>query len=159
MIMPTVPPMLIGQPSLPDLRILKVPADQVPLRRARARGVQIYPWDPETQTFGPAHPKAILVTDQGEIIHHSKGPTWEAADGSLVMGTVLQKVPAPDPDAIPWLLLATKPGDMEYGLLSKVSYIQRVYTKYGNAPPSGPDESAEIPVFYEAEYYFYIPGD
>jgi hypothetical protein len=41
-----------------------------------------------------------------------------------------------------------------------VSFIQRVYTKHGNAPSSSCDPDVagtEAPVFYEAEYYFYVP--
>ena len=105
-----------------------------------------------------AHPDAILVTNQREIINHFRGPTWKATDGSLVTGTVVHAV-TPDPDAIPWLLLNAKPGGEGYGLLSNVSFIQRLFTRHGKAPSSGPDESTEIPVFYEAEYYFYVPKE
>ncbi len=153
----TMHPVPVPQPSLPDLTVLAVPADQVLAFRARARGVQIYPCDPQTHTFGAARPEAILVTDHGDIIHHFKGPTWQAADGSQVVGTVVHKTPAPDPDAIPWLLLSTTPGGTPDGMLSRVSFIQRVYTKYGNAPAGGCSSAAETPVLYEAEYYFYTP--
>jgi len=160
MTIPMTPSTSVGLLSLPDLSELTVPTGQVPYRKARAKGIQIYPCNAD-RTFGSAHPEAILVTDQGEIIHHFKGPTWEAADGSFVVGTVMKKTPAPDPDAIPWLLLSSQPGGTENGLLSNVSFIQRVYTRFGNAPANGcnPNESAETPVFYEAEYYFYVPND
>lgn len=152
-------PTTVPDPSLPDLSVLAVPAGHALLLKARARGVQIYPCDPNTHTFGAPHPEAILVTDEGEIIHHFKGPTWEAADGSNVVGTPVHKASAPDPNAIPWVLLSTVPGGTPEGTLSNVSFIQRVYTKEGN-PPAGkwdPNWSTEIPVFYEAEYYFYAP--
>ena len=156
--MSTEPSIQIPPPPLCDLGELTVPAGHVPLRNARAAGLQIYPWDATTRTFGPAHPDAILVTNQREIINHFRGPTWQAADGSLVTGTVVHAVTL-DPDAIPWLLLAAKPGGEGYGLLSNVSFIQRLFTRRGKAPPSGPDESTEIPVFYQAEYYFYEPQE
>jgi hypothetical protein len=114
------PAVQASQPSLPDLSILTVPAGQVLLFKARGRGVQIYTCDPATHAFGPATPQAILVTDEGYIIHHFKGPTWQAADGSLVVGTVVHKAPAPADDAIPWLLLSAAPGGTAGGLLSKV---------------------------------------
>ena len=91
----SIQPTPSGQPSLPDLTVLAVAANQVLLFKARGRGVQIYPCDPATHAFGPARPQAILVTDDGDIIHHFKGPTWQAEDGSLVVGTVVHKVPAP----------------------------------------------------------------
>lgn len=99
-----------GLPSLPDLSVLEVPDGHVLLLKARGKGVQIYPCDPKSHTFGAARPEAILLTDDGQIIHHFKGPTWRAADGSLVVGKVAKKVPAPTDNAIPWLLLtATHP--------------------------------------------------
>jgi Protein of unknown function (DUF3455) len=156
--MPTEPPTNVLPPPLHDLGELTVPAGYMPLRKARAAGLQIYPWDAETRTFGPAHPDAILVTNQMEIINHYRGPTWQAADGSLITGTVVHAV-TPDPDAIPWLLLAARPGGDGYGLLSNVSFVQRLFTRRGKAPSSGPAENAEIPVFYKAEYYFYVPQE
>jgi hypothetical protein len=157
----TTQPATSDQPSLPDLTVLAVPAGQVFLFSARGRGVQIYTCDSETSTFGPPRPEALLVTDDGDLIHHFKGPTWQAADGSLVVGTVIKKVPAPADDAIPWLLLSATPGGTPHGMLSKVSFIQRVYTKHGTAPSDCDidDMDVEIPVFYEAEYYFYVPQD
>ena len=157
---PSVQPDQLAQPSLPDLTVLAVPAGNLLLFKARGRGVQIYPCDPSTNAFGPAQPRAILVTNDGDIIHHFKGPSWQAGDGSIVVGTVVHKVPAPADDAIPWLLLsaASPPDGSPAGLLSNVDYIQRVYTEYGNPPSSGcdgDDAGSETPVFYEAEYYFY----
>jgi hypothetical protein len=72
---------------------------------------------------------------------------------------VVHKAPAPAGDTIPWLLLsaAPPPNGSPLGLLSNVDYIQRVYTQYGNPPSGGcdgDDKGGEIPVFYEAEYYF-----
>lgn len=88
-----IQPAQSGQPSLPDLTVLAVPADQVLLFKARGRGVQIYSCDPATHAFGAARPQAILVTDDGDIIHHFKGPTWQAADGSLVVVRSFTKSP------------------------------------------------------------------
>ena len=144
------------QPPLPDLSILKVPADQVLLFKAHAKGLQIYPC--ANNTFGKARPEAALLTDQGEIIHHFQGPTWQAADGSSLVGTLLHNAGAPYTDAIPWLLLSATPGGTLGGKLSKVTFIQRVHTKYG-LPPAGPCDSpagTETPVYYEADYYFYV---
>jgi hypothetical protein len=157
----TQPP-TTGQPSLPDLTVLTVPAGQVLLFRARGKGVQIYTYDPVTHLYGPPRPEAILVTDDGQLIHHSKGPTWLAEDGSSIVGKVLQKVSAPADDAIPWLLLTATPGGTADGTLSNVSYIQRTYTQHGNPPSQGcnsADLDTETPVLYEAEYYFYVPRD
>ena len=157
---PSVQPAQLAQPLLPDLSVLAVPAGHVLLFKARGKGVQIYPCDLATHAFGPAHPRAILVSNEGNIIKHFKGPSWQAADKSIVVGTVIHKISAPAADAIPWLLLsaAPPPEGSPFGLLSSVDYIQRVYTQYGNPPSGGCDEDdpgSETPVFYEAEYYFY----
>jgi hypothetical protein len=161
---PSVQPDRPARPSMPDLTVLAVPAGHVLLFKARGRGVQIYPCDPSTHAFGPAHPRAILVTNEGDIIKHFRGPSWQAADRSIVVGTVVHKVSAPAADAIPWLLLsaAPPPDGSPVGLLSSVEYIQRVYTEYGNPPFSGcdgDDAGSETPVFYEAEYYFYAKSN
>jgi Protein of unknown function (DUF3455) len=158
----TAQPTTSGQPSLPDLTVIAVPDGQVLRFRARGKGVQIYSCDPVTHLYGPAVPEAILLTSDGALIHHSKGPKWEAEDGSFVVGKVVQKVSAPADDAIPWLLLTATPGGTADGKLSDVTYIQRVYTQHGNAPSKGcdpADAGTETPVLYEAEYYFYVPED
>ena len=152
----SIPPADKGQPSLPDLSVVAVGYDHKLLFKAMAHGVQKYPCDPATGAFGKSIPEAILVTDAGAVIHHFEGPTWQAADGSFVKGTVDKSAPAPDPDAIPWVKLNAVPGGTPGGMMSKVSVIQRVYTKLGKAPAKschgGP---AQTPVFYVAEYYFW----
>jgi hypothetical protein len=128
--MATTQPTPTSQPSTPDSSVLMVPSNQVLLFKARGEGLQIYPFDPQTKTFDAAHPEPLLVTDKGDLIHPFKGPSWQAADGSLVVGTVVHKVPAPDPNAIPWLLLSTTPGGTPNGVLSKVTFIQPNYRSY-----------------------------
>jgi hypothetical protein len=54
-------------------------------------------------------PEADLTGDKGERIgRHYGGPTWEANDGSKVVGEVLQRADAPRAGAVPWLLLKAK---------------------------------------------------
>ena len=51
-------------------------------------------------------PDATLTDWSGRALgKHYAGPTWEAADGSRVLGEVRARDPGPDPKAIPWLLL------------------------------------------------------
>jgi hypothetical protein len=87
--MATTQPTPTSQPSTPDFSVLMVPSNQVLLFKARGEGLQIYPFDPQTKTFDAAHPEPLLVTDKGDLIHPFKGPSWQAADGSLVVGTVV----------------------------------------------------------------------
>src|SRR5260221_2976398 len=89
--------------GIPDA--LKVPDGNVLLLRAYGKGVQIYAC-PVSDTTKPA-PHAILLKgdrDEGDLVAiHYKGPTWEAIDGSKVVGKIMASAPAPDKDAVAWL--------------------------------------------------------
>jgi hypothetical protein len=70
---------------------------------------------------------------------------------------VISKMPAPTPDAIPWLLLRAKSHSGQ-GQFARVQYIQRTETKGGAAPSSPCDSShlgAEARMRYSATYTFY----
>jgi Protein of unknown function (DUF3455) len=98
--------------------------------------------------------------DKGERIgRHYGGPTWEANDGSKVVGEVQERADAPRPGAVPWLLLKARSNQGE-GTFKGVTYIQRVDTEGGTAPTDGCDaqhSGAEVRVDYKAAYYFYAP--
>ena len=98
------------------------------------------------------------MDDKGERIgKHYGGPTWEANDGSKVVGEVQQRADAPRPAAIPWLLLKVRSSQGD-GTFNNVTYIQRVNTEGGTAPQDGCDaqhNGAEVRVNYKATYYFY----
>jgi len=140
---------------------LRVPEGQSLLLRALARGAQIYTCqakasEPAAFEWVLKAPEAELFDQTGARIgHHSAGPTWESADGSRVVGEVIQRSPAPG--AIPWLLLRAKSNEGS-GTLAGVKYIQRLDTKGGVAPSSGCDAAhagAEARVDYSADYDFY----
>ena len=64
-----------------------------------AVGVQIYSCNGTDWSF--VAPRANLFDDQGElIITHFAGPTWQAKDGSMVVGHTEASVSV-DPTAIP----------------------------------------------------------
>jgi len=144
---------------------LKVPDGNVLLLRAYGKGVQKYVCTASATgpKFSPPVPHAILLKDdreEGDLVAiHFGGPTWEALDGSSVVGDAAnaKHAPAPDPDGVDWLLLPAKSHGRS-GLLSKVTYIQRLFTDGGKAPASGCDqahEQAEVLVEYSAQYFFY----
>jgi len=103
-------------------------------------------------------PEADLVDGAGmKIARHYAGPTWEAKDGSKVMGEPVARDNGPDPTAIPWLLLSAK-STSGTGLLSNTQFIQRLRTAGGKAPADGCDQAhagAESRVAYSADYLFY----
>lgn len=148
---------------------LQVPPNSSLVLKARGKGVQIYecvakPDDKKTFAWKLKAPEADLFSDSGEkVAHHFAGPSWQASDGSSVLGSVMSKADAPDAGAIPWLLL-TSVGKGP-GLFANVMHIQRLDTSGGKAPDSGCDQAhaktkAEVRVPYEATYYFYslTPG-
>jgi hypothetical protein len=126
-----------------------------------ASGVQIYTCAATSDaklawTF--TAPEAALFFGPFEVGKHFAGPSWELFDGSKV---VTKKIAAAtvDPDAIPWLLTQTLSTSGE-GLLSDVTYVQRLSTVGGLAPTSGctvaGDAGKEARVPYSADYFFYV---
>jgi hypothetical protein len=74
-----------------------------------------------------------------------------------VIGTLIEKSPAPKAGDIPWLLLKGKTGAGK-GRFSNVTYIQRVDTEGGIAPSGGcekTNQGQEVRVNYKATYVFY----
>jgi hypothetical protein len=107
-------------------------------------------------------PEADLLHEDGRFVgNHFLGPNWQYHDGSKIAGTTVAKVPSPDPDAIPWLLLSAKSTDGP-GRLSDVTYVQRIHTSGGTAPATGCDAAnlgSEARVPYSAEYRFWHPAE
>lgn len=154
----------IAPPQTPDN--LKVPTGQMLKLKGSAKGVQIYQCKAKTDNTNQFEwtlkaPEADLLDDQGKkMIKHYGGPTWEALDGSKVIGTVKAKADAPTTSAIPWLLLQAK-SNQGNGSLSKVTYIQRVETVGGKAPSQVCNQTranTEARVDYAADYFFYSPA-
>ena len=143
---------------------LAAPAGETLARTLWADGVQIYECRAGTGGTAPSWvfvaPDATLKTADGVLVgHHYAGPTWEAGDGSKVVGAVKAKVDAPDAGAIPWLLLTTH-STGKPGLFANVTSIQRVATVGGAMPAAGCDntsvgQQAKVP--YQAQYAQYIP--
>jgi len=125
----------------------------------RAEGVQIYAC--ASGASGPAWtlkaPEARLLDPTGAPAgRHFAGPTWEASDGSQVVGAKVEGA-SPDPAAIPWLLLRAV-SHAGAGRMADVALVQRVGTSGGLAPAGGCDPAsgaAEARVPYTATYCFY----
>ncbi|WP_046114297.1 DUF3455 domain-containing protein [Aquincola tertiaricarbonis] len=125
---------------------------------ASARGVQIY--ECRGSQWSLVAPQAGLFDATGRTIGtHGAGPHWQASDGSRVVGSVTARADAPVADAIPWLLLAARPGGetpTAAGLLMGITQIQRVNTAGGSAPAGTcPTAGQTLRVPYSADYHFY----
>lgn len=145
---------------LPDIPPeLAVPAGNRLAFLLDATGVQIYDCkasaDGSSAAWTFRAPEADLLKRDHIAGSHYAGPTWEALDGSTVVGARLAGASV-DPTAIPWLLLQAKShtGD---GRMSEVTFIQRLNTTGGLAPSTGCDLDhlgAEADVPYTALYTF-----
>jgi Protein of unknown function (DUF3455) len=152
----------IPTPQVPDR--LKVPAGEIVLLETLGKDVQIYACEARADDPGKFEwtfkaPEASLTDGKGaSVAKHYAGPTWEAKDGSNVVGEVLQKLNAPEPGSVPWLLLRAKSNEGS-GEFRNVTYVQRVNTRGGIAPAEGCDQAhahSEVRVPHQANYYFYV---
>lgn len=147
------------EPNLSVCPSIQVPQGNVAKFHAYATGVQMYQWSGSAWVF--IAPSATLYADagyHGQVGIHYAGPTWQSNSGSKVIGRRLAGC-TPDANSIPWLLLISVSSEGP-GVLSNVSYVQRVNTVGGIAPSSPgttPGEIAQVP--YTAEYYFYSEQD
>ena len=158
------PQAAVASPSEADLpTVIQVEAGHKMFLEAHAVGVQIHACDATLDGFGWRFvgPRADLYDDRGRLVStHFGGPTWQATDGSRVVGQRVDGVTV-DPTAIPWLLLSaasTAAGD-DGDRLQGTKFIQRIATTGGLVPPPGECNAstagtvAEVP--YTADYRFW----
>jgi hypothetical protein len=139
-------------------------ADQVLAMTVPARGVQVYACrvrpDGKGHAWAFVAPEAKLLDADGRPIgSHGAGPTWQAADGSRVVGSVKARADAPAAGTIPWLLLATESNGPD-GAFSRVTSIQRVNTAGGAAPTTTCNDGLlgrTVRVPYTADYRLFTP--
>jgi hypothetical protein len=140
------------RPGAGETLAMVVPARGVQIYECRAAKEGAYEWAfvaPEAELFDAGGRK---------IGKHYAGPSWEAADGSIIVGAVKERADAPAPNAIPWLLLSAKSVGSQ-GAFAKVTSVQRVHTVGGVAPKGcfQPEAGKQLRVGYTADYYFYAP--
>lgn len=138
----------------------QAPATKSAAIEAFAKGVQIYTCKAANGSYAWTlkAPEASLSDAKGHAIaKHFAGPSWQAEDGSVVVGEPVQASPSPDAGAIPWIVLHAK-SHTGSGEMASVQYIVRTRTEGGVAPASGCDAShagAEVRVPYSAVYLFF----
>lgn len=140
---------------------IDLPAEASVVLEAKGEGVQIYGCSAAGDGFKWTFkgPDAKLIDASGkEIGTHFAGPTWKLADGSTVQGELNSSRPAPEPGAVPWLLLRAKTGTAT-GSLAGVVFIRRTATHGGVAPATGcataADAGKTVQIPYSATYGFY----
>jgi hypothetical protein len=140
---------------------LAVPPGNALAAELAAEGVQVYACTASAAGVAWVFtaPEATLRDPAGAPAgRHFAGPTWEALDGSRVVGAKVAAA-TPEPAAIPWLLLraASHAGD---GALARITFVQRIATRGGLAPADGCSAAtvgavARVP--YAATYCLYAP--
>ncbi len=146
-----------------DQAAVAPPQGSALLLEVMADGVQIYTCAAKGSGFEWSFtaPEANLFDKQGrQIGTHFAGPSWKMVDGSEVVGEVVAKADAPEPDAVQWLLLRTK-SHQGSGTLSQAAFIRRTDTKGGAAPNTGCDAShlsQQARMRYSANYQFFGPA-
>jgi hypothetical protein len=111
--------------------------------------------------LGFVAPRANLYGDNGKlIITRFGGPTWQAKDGNRVVGRLEANIAA-GATAIPWLWLAaaSTAAGPDGDRLVNTTFIQRIATTGGLAPPAAQCNATtagtEVEVPYTADYYFW----
>lgn len=123
----------------------------------RGTGTQVYVCvvAPSGHAWKFEAPDATLTDMRGVAEgHHFAGPSWQATDGSIVVGELLVSAPAPEPTSIPWLLLRAR-SHHGSGSFASVGYITRTRTEGGIPPANGCDAGhagVEARVPYRAIY-------
>jgi hypothetical protein len=160
------PKAAVARPAVPAE--LEPPASATLVVQLAARGTQNYKCQANASAAGGAEWK--LVAPEAELFRsaepgadlagtHGAGPTWVLKDGSGAKGDApnARKAASPESGAIPWLLLSAQ-SNGQPGELQGVTFVQRIGTHGGIAPPSGCDTAsvgAETKVPYTATYVFY----
>jgi hypothetical protein len=147
-------------PTTPEVpETIAVVEGHKPFLAGHAVGVQIYSCNGVAWSL--VAPRANLYDDNGaHIMKHYGGPTWEATDGSKVVGRAEAKVTV-DPTAIPWLRLAATSTSVgpDGDRLAGTTYIQRIETGGGLAPSASrckrKTAGTVVEVPYTADYYFW----
>lgn len=124
-----------------------------------AEGAQVYECKADAAgklvwTF--REPVATLTDSEGKTVgRHYAGPKWELVDGGLIAGKVAGRADGASPDDIPLLKLdATVLNDK--GVLAKVTTIQRLATRGGQASGACERAGAFKSVAYSADYVFLV---
>ncbi|GGA45053.1 DUF3455 domain-containing protein [Dyella nitratireducens] len=127
---------------------------------AFAKGAQIYSCKAANGNYAWAlkAPDATLSDAKGHAIgKHFAGPSWQAEDGSVVVGEPISVSPSPDAGAVAWIVMHAK-SHTGQGEMASVQYIVRTRTEGGVAPATGCDAAhvgTETRVSYSAVYLFF----
>ena len=144
----------------PAAEPVAAPAGAVKQLQVSAEGVQNYTCFAKENHYSWVFqgPEATLYdSSKHKIGIHSPGPLWKLSDGSEILGEKVSEAPAPEAQAIPWLLLRVK-SQTGTGQLSNTAWIRRINT-HGGIPPTKLCNAAQAGITtgvpYSASYEFF----
>jgi len=126
----------------------------------QGKGVQIYACQAAGAGFAWTlkGPEAILLDPSGaQVGRHFAGPSWQASDGSTIVGEPLVASPSSTAGSVAWLVLHVK-SSSGAGLFANIAYVSRTATSGGAAPATGCDQAhilTEARIPYTATYTFF----
>ena len=130
----------------------------------RGHGVQVYVCERASGAVAwrLKGPEAALLNSAGlEVGRHFAGPSWQAADGSTVVGEALVSSQSPTEGSVPWIVMRAK-SHAGSGEFRSVEYIVRLQTEGGVAPTADCDQAhvgTERRVPYNAVYVLFRGPD
>ena len=148
------------RPSLGLFSRIKAPGSVEPAFELAATGVQIFRCEPDQNGFHWVFrlPEAELRDNRGHVLaHHGTGYSFEHADGSRLVGSIVGYDSADHGDSVPWLLLQMR--SYGQGEFEKVGYVQRIDTEGGMPPAqcSADQVNQILRVPFSANFVFYRP--
>ncbi len=146
------------RPSLGLFSRIKTPSEVDPVLELAAIGVQIFRCEQGKEGFRWIFrlPEAELRDARGQLVgHHGANYSFEHADGSRLIGTIVGYDSAPGDESLRWLLLRTQ--SYGQGEFEKMTYVQRVETAGGMPPAQCPAEQVNqiLRVPFSAKFIFY----
>lgn len=135
------------------------PAGFAVMATLRGEGAQIYECRmgaDGARTWQFREPVATLIDGGRTVGRHYAGPSWELAEGGILVGRVAEQLPGAEARAIPWLRLdiVERRGG---GRLEQATAVLRINTVGGVAEGACPTAGDLRSVAYAADYVFLAP--
>ncbi len=139
-------------------RALPVPEGATEAFHLSGRGVQIFRCEMQSQGGRWIYrlPEAELGDPRtGLALRHGVNLSFESADGSRLIGEIVDHVPSVDEQSLPWVLIGTR--SYGKGALTGIRFVARINTAGGMPPQHCEPESASqvLRVPFSADFVFY----
>ncbi|HYA66393.1 MAG TPA: DUF3455 domain-containing protein, partial [Burkholderiaceae bacterium] len=139
-------------------RPLRSPPTAMEVLRLEGKGSQVFRCESQPAGLRWTYrlPEAELRDTKGQLVmRHGVNLSFEHVDGSRLVGEIVDHVPSPSGESLPWLLLKAR--GFGEGALEGISYVQRINT-VGGMPPSScePGQLNQVlRVPFSAEFVFF----